>query len=814
MASIKNKFTFKIVLSYLVLGAVAVLVSYFLYSEYKKATNLSPQITEDKKFIETGTLINQVFETDGFSRLALLTQTEKDYKKYQDKTDSLFKKIEEIKELITSQNQLQQLDSVTILLERKRENIDQLRFLKLTTNKDTSLDDILEQMSTLENSMGKFTLGNTTNNPESLNEEERKVWSKWVDYFNTTKFTDTSTVKVTTVDSMLAASRYIVAEAKKENSRTRKSLQQKENELIKNDLILSQKLRSIIATFDAEVVKNNTLLTENRDASVQKTRDILKIAGAISLILALVFSYFILTDFFKIERLKKSLELSKKYAENLLKSREQLIATVSHDLKTPLQTITGYTELLDNTSNSLKQKQYISQIHSGTSYITKLVDDLLDFSKLDAGKLVIEKAPFSLSNLIRQVSEAIAEINHHKNVELILEIDQEIESLVFKSDPLRIQQIVNNLIGNAFKFTKKGSVTVKVTSKKLLDNIFEVVIIVKDTGVGIAPDKQDVIFREFTQANDDDSSNFGGYGLGLTISKKLTSLLNGSLTVTSELEKGSSFKLSLPLEVTSSPVKIKESNNTSQVVSKKLTVVILDDDPTIIALLKDVFTQLGISTHAFTSYKELSNYKNLVFDFILTDIQMPTVDGFMFLEKLKLGSIETFNQQPVIAMTGSKEHDKAYYKKKGFSAMLPKPFSKQQLISVIIKLFPDIEFAQDTSIQSKKKSGELYNLSLLKLFIEEKSKLDEILHVFIEQTRKDNKTLAVLVKNKDYGAINKIAHRMLTMFRQIQAEEAIVSLEYLEKIDEAAEANLENYYINLQQKIDALESQIKTDLGI
>src|SRR5690606_13972463 len=322
MATSKNKFTFKIILSYLVLGALSVLVGAFLYSEFKNFTAESTETKGEKKFIETGTLINLVYETDGFSRLALLTESDEDFEKYMAKTDSLFKKIEEIKSLTNNDFQLKQLDSVKSLLKDKNRNIEQLRILRLTNKKDTSLDDIMKEVRKLESSVGLYSVESLIRNPSKLSNRERRVYEAYADYLNRDATRDTSTVKSKTVDSMLIASRYIVAEAKKENSRIRESLIQKENELIRNDLNISERLREIIASFDLEIAKNNNLEKQQRAESMERTKEILKFAGILGGIVVLLFSYFILSDFFRAERFKKNLEESKNYAESLLKSRE------------------------------------------------------------------------------------------------------------------------------------------------------------------------------------------------------------------------------------------------------------------------------------------------------------------------------------------------------------------------------------------------------------------------------------------------------------------------------------------------------------
>ena len=793
MATSKNKFTFKIILSYLVLGALAVLVGFFLYSEFKNFTAESTETTGEKKFIETGTLINLVYETDGFSRLALLTESDEDFEKYMAKTDSLFRKIDEIKSLTTNDFQLKQLDSVKSLLKEKNRNIEQLRILRLTNQKDTSLDDIMREVRKLEASVGLNSVESLIRNPSKLKPRERRIWQKYADYLNSDAARDTSTVKSKTVDSMLVAARYIVAEAKKENSRIRESLIQKENELIRNDLNISERLREIIASFDREITKNNNLEKQQRAKSMERTKEILKFAGILGGIVVLLFSYFILSDFFRAERFKKNLEESKNYAESLLKSREQLISTVSHDLKTPLNTISGYSELFENSTLSEKQKYYLGQITSSSHFISHLVDDLLDFSKLEAGKLPIESVPFSLENIIIEAGNAVKQQFPQKAVDLKFSISQEIKSKIYESDPLRIRQIINNLVGNAFKFTENGSVEIKVeeldTSTALsVPKISKIKISVIDTGIGISEEKQQLIFNEFTQAETEIAHKFGGSGLGLAISKKLTELLGGSLMVESVLGEGSNFILTLPLK--NSDRILTKTIPKENISFEGLNAVIIDDDQSMRALLQEIFEQMDIASEAFESYEHFRIGSDFVpiaigIDFVLTDIQMPKTDGFTVLEKLKNGEVNSYKNQPVIAMTGSREHSRDFYLKKGFSEMLPKPFSKQELVAVLERIFPNRRnFSEEKIVDEIFKSNSTdngkFDLSLLKSFLNTPEALEEVLDIFNAQTEKDLQQIKNSIAENDTKTISEIAHRMLTMFRQIRAKEVIPILEKME----------------------------------
>src|SRR5690606_35996457 len=417
---------------------------------------------------------------------------------------------------------------------------------------------------------------------------------------------------------------------------------------------------------------------------MERTKEILKFAGILGGIVVLLFSYFILSDFFRAERFKKNLEESKNYAESLLKSREQLISTVSHDLKTPLNTISGYSELFENSTLSEKQKYYLAQITSSSHFISHLVDDLLDFSKLEAGKLPIESIPFSLENIIVDAGNAAKQQYSKKPVALEISISEAIKNKIFESDPLRIRQIINNLVGNAFKFTENGSVEIKVEEIEKFDKTSKIKISVIDTGIGISKEKQGVIFNEFTQAGSEIAHKFGGSGLGLAISKKLTQLLDGNLKVESVLGEGSSFILTLPLK--NSERVLPKINSEKPNSFGDLKAVIIDDDDAMRSLLKEIFEQMNITAEAFRSYDDFKNIersRNIDFnlDFILTDIQMPKTDGFSVLKNLKNGEITSYKNQPVIAMSGSREHNRDFYFEKGFAEMLPKPFSKHELVA-------------------------------------------------------------------------------------------------------------------------------------
>lgn len=805
-----NRFTFKIILSYLVLGALAVFVCVFLYTELKDEFEYDENI-EDKKFVEAGTLINSLYETDTYANLALLSLSEEDLDLYFRKNDSLYRKIDQLKKISTSQLQIQQLDSITALLNEKKENVEQLRSIKIETNEDTSLDAILQQFRNLESDMGKFSVDTYIKNPSKMSKREIAIFKGFIEYSNQ-KLKDTGMVRASMIDSVLTTSKYIVTSAKRTAARLKESLLEKESQLIKNELTISNRLRRIIADFDNEITINAYTTEQLAYAKQKRTTTVLRYAGIAGSIVILLFSYLLITDFFKSERLKNKLRKEKQFSDALLRSREQLLSTVSHDLKTPLNTIVGYTELFQSTAPTDKQEYYLEQISTSADYVTGLVNDLLDFSKLDAGKLPLEHIPFSLEDLVTQTVTAAKETHKKEHVHIQLSIDPVLEGCAFKSDPLRIRQIVNNLVGNAIKFTQEGSVAVQVSSLKKKNNITHIQIAVKDTGIGISEEKQQLIFNEFTQAEDDTSRQFGGSGLGLTISKKLAELLGGSLKVKSKIGKGSTFTVLLPLEASQLNLSKKRSKNLQS--NGELKALVIDDDPALLGLLKEMLAALSIESKGISNFSTIENSTQENYDFVLTDIQMPSVSGFEILKKMQVENAANYNKQPVIAMSGNREIAEHIYREKGFVALLQKPFLKNQLAEVLHEIFPSkIAEANTKSVKTtgESKKEALFNLAMLKSFFSSEKALRDILETYFIQTQQDYSELQQGIREKNLDTLHSIGHKMLTMARQLEAKRVIPLLEQFENFPanswETAQA--EHLSNQLKHELDALINGLK-----
>jgi signal transduction histidine kinase/CheY-like chemotaxis protein len=599
------------------------------------------------------------------------------------------------------------------------------------------------------------------------------------------------------------------------DSRSQRSLAEKEIAMNRDDLELSRQLRDIIAAFEQEIMTSSYNNSLARRDTLRKTTRIAGLAAILGFLIVGLFSFLITRDYWKVQTYRAKLEKEKKFSESLLKSREQLISTVSHDLRTPLNTIGGYSELLESTNLNKKQKGYIKNLKSASKYVANLVNDLLDFSKLEAGKLNIERVPFVPANLIQETAENLQALYKDKKLKLILDIAPELQQTVL-GDPFRIRQITTNLIGNAFKFTEDGHI--KVTGSAVTGKGMRLTakIEISDTGIGIAKEKQHLIFKEFTQADQDTEKKFGGHGLGLTISKKLAELLHGSLTLQSKLGEGSTFTLQLPLEMTKA---VQETDKEMPYMMPKLRMLIIDDDTSLLHMLRELAESMGITAHTYTNFLAIEEDSHLAYDIVLTDIQMPQVTGFEVLKRLKSGDYGHYTDQPIIAMTGRRDLGPESYTSIGFTQVLQKPFTKGELIATLKLLGITTEKPpkKEANAMEIAETSNLYSLDIIHSFLgTNEDAIYEVLQTFLGDTRTNMELLEETVEAGDYDQVNHVAHRMLPMFRQLKAKDCVSILEKMELATEASmdSDTLSNSLQRLKTHVDALVSELENRVSV
>lgn len=809
----KNKFTLRIMISYFILAGLACLSGFFILSEIRTYTSTDTADENDTKLLKTGTLLTEIYEAESLSKQALQTRSKKNFNAYELKIDSILVRVDSLKLLSESDYQKSLLDSLQFLLQKKVANSDDLRKLKIKNNANSSIDSAIEKFDIVKADFGIITPEMLAPNFKNLSIEVQNALRKWADYHNGNipkNKTEGSNSK--TVDSILTVSKKLLEEARIKEFKTQRSLERKEIQMNRNDLELSQQLRNIIAAFEREILVNTFNTNIKKQSALQRSIRLAGFTALIGFLITAIFTFLINRDFWKVQTFREKLEKEKQFSESLLKSREQLIAAVSHDLRTPLNTISGYSELIENTGLTDKQQEYIKNVKSASGYVNDLVNDLLDFSKLEAGQLKIEEIPFILSDILKETAYSIAEIYKNKTIELTLTIDKKLELPVL-GDPFRIRQILNNLIGNAYKFTTEGCIKIKALVIEDKDGILTTKISVSDTGIGIKKEKQASIFKEFNQADTTTNKKYGGYGLGLTISKKLTELLKGSIALESEEHKGSVFAIKIPLRTSKNPL-VCAKNNTYNLKSK-LSILLIDDDSTMLQLLNEVCTTAGIKIHSFSDFNQVKTDLKIQYNLVLTDIQMPTVDGFKVLKKLKSGRYEHYLEQPLIAMTGRRDLEPEVYTAAGFAQVLKKPFSKEALFTILSDVAPlFFKESNNKELEIVKNESNLFDLTLIYSFLgKNTTAANEVLETFITETSINIKELKTAAAILNYTAINSISHKMLPMIRQLKATEIIPILERFEHLENDQNNTLKSEFNSLKNKLIALELALKDYLS-
>ena len=467
------------------------------------------------------------------------------------------------------------------------------------------------------------------------------------------------------------------------------------------------------------------------------------------------------------EEAKAEAESATRIAEDAVKAKQQFLSNMSHEIRTPMNAIIGFTKVLLKTDLSAKQKEYLTAIKLSGDALIVLINDILDLAKVDAGKMTFEQTPFKMALSISAMLHMFEPKIQEKNLELVKEYDNRIPEVLL-GDPVRLHQIILNLVSNAVKFTTKGKITVSINLIHEDEQKVTIEFAVTDTGIGIAADKIEKIFDNFQQASSHTSRLYGGTGLGLSIVKQLIEPQGGSIQVKSKIDEGSVFSFTLDFQKTNAEVEAEAEILELDPEIKNIKVLVVEDIALNQLLMKTLLDDFGFEEDIAANGKiAIEKLKTKSYDIILMDLQMPEMNGFETTEYIR----KTLNSKiPIIALTADVTTvDLAKCKAVGMNDYIAKPVDERILYSKIIGLVrkpAQIKYNEDKESENcqseKKKYTDL--AYLIRRTKSDPKLMMEMISLYLVQTPPLIITMKQSFRDKDWPSLYTTVHKMIPSF--------------------------------------------------
>lgn len=534
--------------------------------------------------------------------------------------------------------------------------------------------------------------------------------------------------------------------------------------LRRHNKALNRKLRNLIATMDGQTER---ILTEKElrlEASYDRSMHIITWL-VISAIVLLVISYLIIQRDIKAkDKGRKRLEDTIEENTALLEMRKNIILTMSHDIRAPLNIISGNAELAMDTRERKRRNIYLDNIGIVCRHVVHLLNNLLDVYRLNEAKEIRNDVPFNLYELLERTASGFSHVVNNKGI--LFDCDFKDTEVRLYGDADRIEQIIDNLLTNAVKFTESGTIGFNARYHK-----GELVLEIKDTGIGMTEETLSRIFRPFERRTS--AANADGYGLGLPITQGLVNLLDGTIEVTSSIDRGSTFRVTLPLPETDEPL-VGENRILPCPGDLPHNVLVIDDDGMLRDVIKEMLERNGVACTVCSTAKEVVNsMRSKDYDLLLSDIRMPGTNGFELLTLLRSSNIGNSRTIPVAAMTARGDKEKDAFLDAGFTACIYKPFSSSELLGLL-----------STVKKCRKDDGHGFDFSVMLSEVSDKVKL---LRSFVIQSEKDLEELSSGMNDNDRYKLRETVHRMLPMWELLQMEDVLSAYRTLLKDDTATD---------------------------
>jgi signal transduction histidine kinase/CheY-like chemotaxis protein/HPt (histidine-containing phosphotransfer) domain-containing protein len=770
---------------------VAVVVSgYLAYQSLSKIVDtIHKEARPDLKLILIKDIASDLSEVENNIRLYSLTSNASFLRSYRQLGDSIQKKLKTLSLYsVPGSEEISHIDSISILANYKLQIWDKIRALhRSKTDTHNSFSNLYSKIDTV------------IIQPDTIRfkPEEKKTFFKRL--FGKK---DTTTKRPVIIDKSKEKEiiKKEIAGIEEQISSQANRLQNHETALLKQNIKITQEINQHIASLENSEQRSLETKTQEVDLmAVQTYRGmaIFTIAAVLLLIIILILFF---RNLQKNRTYQQVLKKAKAEAESLAKAKEMFVATVSHEMRTPVNAIYGLTEQMLRKSDSKEMTTDLNVVYKSAEHLIALVNDTLDFSKIESQKLQIEQIDFSPEEILTEVYTLHKDLAQKKNIELFFS-NVTYKNLILKADPIRLKQILINLITNAIKFTNQGQVSLVISGEETSQSGYLFHIEVSDTGIGISKEDIHHIFEEFVQLNTDLKQKQRGAGLGLSIVKKLILLQNGTLEVDSTPGKGTRFLIQIPYQKGNPDYVWKKITEQLAIPSwfRKLHFLIVDDEEFNLYLIKGILNKWGVTfTEAYNGQEAVDLVEKNAYDLVLIDIQMPILDGYEATKQI----LKHRPSSKVIALTATtKSVDIQKIESSGMHAVLQKPFAESDLLSSILKILPEKLEKSGDDIVSQNTSIDLDELE--RMTGGDPDFFNEMLRIFIRSSEDALVKFQLNLQNSDWNAITESAHKLAAPAKHLQAT---VLYDHLKKLENRVENTSPE---EIKKLIGLIEADIK-----
>ena len=649
MAEQSGHITLKVILGYLLLVAIAVCSVVYIYQIIEQVAGEEEPDSKarQKVYLVTNTL-SLLYESEALGQLVGMPQNNVNH--FNRTLNKAHSNMDSLRVLITDSVQLLKIDTIDMLLRQKRLNTRRLLETWKETNTEhlytiniekviAEQDTFIEQKEIKEHVVVKQDTILSQKKPRGFFRRLADAFSPSREdtsiIVNTTRqiVTDTLVNVFNPADTIASVLKNLQDSVAGQRKLLADQLLERAANLRYNNSIVTRKINQILRDIEEEEVNASLERMQNKQKILRETSLLIAGIAIVSVVIVIIFIFMITRDISKSKYYRMQLEKAKQYAEDLLHSREKMMLTISHDIRAPLSSIIGYIDLLLRRHPDERQQYYLDNMSGSASHILSLVNDLLDFHRLESGKMEIQRVAFSVSALFNEIFTSFRPIAESKDLTFVLNLKEEGTEKLYIGDPIRIRQIVGNLLSNALKFTREGRVVMVVSINALADNSALLNVLVSDSGPGIPPEEQERIFGEFTRLSATEKAE--GFGLGLSITRKMTVLMGGNLSLKSVVGQGCDFTIELPLTVADVqvlPAAEEEAVSEPELpsfVGRDVYCLLVDDDPLQLALTEEYLRQNHVEVSSCTDpFSVVALLQKTSFDAVITDIQMPGMDGY------------------------------------------------------------------------------------------------------------------------------------------------------------------------------------------